>query len=109
MHAVIKTGGKQYRVQSGDELDIEKLPQEKGAEVVFGEVLALGEGDSLQIGAPTVDGAFVTASVVAHGKQKKVMVFKKKRRKGYQVKKGHRQQFTRVRIADIQVGGSHGA
>lgn len=101
MHAVIKTGGKQYRVQPGDELDIEKLPQDKGAEVVFEEILAVGDGDALQIGAPTVAGATVKANVVAHGKTKKVVVFKKKRRKGYQVKKGHRQQFTRVRITDV--------
>ena len=101
MHAVIKTGGKQYRVQAGDELDIEKLPQDKGAEVVFEEVLAVGEGDDLTIGQPVVAGASVKASVVSHGKTKKVMVFKKKRRKGYQVKKGHRQQFTRVRITDV--------
>ena len=101
MHAVIKTGGKQYRVQTGDELDIEKLPAEKGGEVVFDQILAVGEGADLKIGAPLVDGATVKANVVAHGKTKKVIVFKKKRRKGYQVKNGHRQDFTRVRITDV--------
>ena len=101
MHAVIKTGGKQYRVQPGDELDIEKLPEDKGAEVVFDQVLAVGEGADLQVGQPTVAGASVKANIVTHGKHKKVVVFKKKRRKGYQVKKGHRQQFTRVRITDV--------
>ena len=102
MHAVIKTGGKQYRVQAGDILNIEKLPgAEKGADVTFVEVLAVGAGDDLQVGAPLVDGATVKASVVATGKAKKVMVFKKKRRKGYQVKRGHRQEFTRIRITDV--------
>ena len=101
MHAVIKTGGKQYRVQPGDELDIEKLATEKGGEVVFDQVLAVGEGEDLKIGQPLVDGASVKANVVAHGKTKKVIVFKKKRRKGYQVKKGHRQNYTRVRITDV--------
>ncbi len=101
MHAVIKTGGKQYRVQTGDELDIEKLPEDKGDTVVFDQVLALGDGSDLTIGQPMIAGASVKASVVAHGQHKKVMVFKKKRRKGYQVKKGHRQQFTRVRITDV--------
>lgn len=101
MHAVIKTGGKQYRVQAGDELVIEKLPQGKGEEVVFDQILAVGDGDQIKIGQPHVEGASVKANVVTHGKQKKVIVFKKKRRKGYQVKRGHRQQFTRVRITDV--------
>ncbi len=102
MHAVIKTGGKQYRVQPGDILEIEKLPgKEKGADVTFEEVLAVGSGDDLQIGAPFVSGASVTGNVVATGKSKKVIVFKKKRRKGYQVKRGHRQEYTRVKITDV--------
>lgn len=101
MHAVIKTGGKQYRVQPGDELDVENLGAEKGAEVVFDQVLAVGAGDDLKIGLPLVDGASVKAQVVANGKSKKVIVFKKKRRKGYQVKRGHRQEFTRIRITDV--------
>jgi large subunit ribosomal protein L21 len=102
MHAVIKTGGKQYRVKPGDELTIEKLPgTEKGSEVVFDEVLAVGEGADLQIGRPTLDGATVKANVVTNGRHKKVIVFKKKRRKGYQVKRGHRQPFTRVRITEV--------
>ena len=103
MHAVIKTGGKQYRVQTGDEFDIEKLPEAKGTEIVFDQVLAIGDGADLTIGQPTVAGASVKANIVVHGQHKKVMVFKKKRRKGYQVKKGHRQQFTRVRITDVSV------
>lgn len=104
MHAVIKTGGKQYRVQPGDELEVEKLAgAEKGAEVVFDQVLAVGDGGSLQVGTPLIAGAVVKASVVANQKAKKVIVFKKKRRKGYQVKNGHRQQYTRVRITDVSV------
>jgi large subunit ribosomal protein L21 len=102
MHAVIKTGGKQYRVKPGDEIDVEKLPgAEKGSEVVFDQVLALGEGADLNVGRPTIDGASVKANVVTNGRHKKVIVFKKKRRKGYQVKRGHRQPFTRVRITEV--------
>lgn len=102
MHAVIKTGGKQYRVQPGDELNIEKLPGvEAGAQVVFDQVLAVGSGADLRIGAPLVEGATVKASALANGKAKKVLIFKKKRRKGYQIKRGHRQEYTRVRITDV--------
>lgn len=106
MHAVIKTGGKQYRVQPGDEFNIEKLSDvEQGGEVVFDHVLAVGEGDDLQIGTPVVDGASVTAKVVvAEGKDRKKIVFKKKRRKGYRRKRGHRQLFTRVRVLDVNAG-----
>ena len=101
MHAVIKTGGKQYRVQAGDELEVEKLAADKGEQVVFDQVLAVGDGDGLKVGAPTVEGATVTANVVSQHKARKVIVFKKKRRKGYQVKRGHRQQLTRVRITAV--------
>lgn len=101
MHAVIKTGGKQYRVQAGDEFDIEKLEVEKGEEVVFQEVLAVGDGEDITLGTPRVDGATVKASVVTNGRGRKVMVFKKKKRKGYSVKRGHRQPFTRVKITEI--------
>ncbi len=101
MHAVIKTGGKQYRVQAGDEFDIELLDVEKGDEVVFEDVLAVGDGDDINLGTPRVDGATVKANVVTNGRGKKIMVFKKKRRKGYAVKRGHRQPFTRVKITEI--------
>jgi large subunit ribosomal protein L21 len=101
MHAVIRTGGKQYRVKAGDELRIEKLNAEKGGEVVFGEVLALGEGESFKIGMPLVAGATVKASVIANERGKKIVIFKKRRRQGYQVKRGHRQHYTRVRILEI--------
>ncbi|QED29545.1 50S ribosomal protein L21 [Microvenator marinus] len=101
MHAVIRTGGKQYRVKAGDELKIEKLEAEKGGEVVFDQVLAVGEGESLKIGTPLVGNASVKASVIANERGKKIIIFKKKRRKGYQVKRGHRQHYTRVRILEI--------
>jgi large subunit ribosomal protein L21 len=101
MHAVIKTGGKQYRVTEGDEFNVEKLGIEKGEDVLFDHVLAVGEGESLVVGQPTVDGATVKATVVTNGRERNVIVFKKKRRKGYQVKRGHRQHFTRVRITEI--------
>ncbi|MGM0559407.1 MAG: 50S ribosomal protein L21 [Myxococcota bacterium] len=106
MHAVIKTGGKQYRVQPGDEFNIEKLADlEQGGEVTFDRVLAVGEGEELQIGKPFVDGASVTAKVlVAEGKGRKKIIFKKKRRKGYRRKRGHRQPFTRVRITEVDAG-----
>lgn len=105
MHAVIKTGGKQYRIKPGDEFNVEKLADvEVGAEVSFDEVLAVGSGADLAIGTPTVDGAKVTAEIVEHGRSKKVIVFKKKRRKKYRRKHGHRQPYTRVRITDVSVG-----
>lgn len=103
MHAVIRTGGKQYRVKAGDELNIELLPEnQKGDSIVFEEVLAVGDGEDLKVGTPLVDGASVKADVVVNGKSRKVIVFKKNRRKGYQVKRGHRQPFTRIRITEIQ-------
>lgn len=105
MHAVIKTGGKQYRVEPGDEFNIEKLPDaQDGESVVFDEVLAVGSGEDLVVGTPTVDDASVKADVVvAEGKGKKVMVFKKKRRKRYQRKRSHRQPFTRIKITDVDI------
>ena len=105
MHAVIRTGGKQYRVQPGDVLNIEKLADaEDGGTVTFDDVLAVGNGDDLVVGKPTVDGASVTADVVvADARTRKIVVFKKKRRKRYQKKRGHRQHFTRVKIKDVNV------
>jgi large subunit ribosomal protein L21 len=105
MHAVIKTGGKQYRIKPGDEFNVEKLADvEVGAEFTFDEVLAVGSGADLAIGTPIVDGAKVTAEIVEHGRSKKIIVFKKKRRKKYRRKHGHRQPYTRVRITDVSVG-----
>ena len=102
-YAVIKTGGKQYRVQRGDKIDVEKLDAEVDAELTF-DVLMVGEGDSVQIGAPLVSGATVTGEVVKHGKGDKIVVFKFKRRKNYARKQGHRQKFTDVKINDISLG-----
>ncbi len=104
MYAVIKSGGKQYRVESGAQLRIESLAADVGAAVSFDEVLLVGTGDGVKVGAPLVSGAKVKATVVAHGRGEKVKIFKMRRRKHYQKTQGHRQNFTEVRIDDI-VGG----
>jgi large subunit ribosomal protein L21 len=101
MYAVIKTGGKQYRVAAGDKLRVEKLPAEVGAEVTLEQVLALGEGESLKIGAPLVAGAAVKATVVSHGLGEKVRIFKLRRRKHYTKSQGHRQAYTEIEITGI--------
>jgi large subunit ribosomal protein L21 len=105
MHAVFKTGGKQYRVQPGDEFNVEKLGDaEVGSEITFDQVLAVGNGDDLSIGLPVVDGAAVKAQVVNHHRGRKIIIFKKKRRKKYRKKQGHRQSYTRIRITDVVAG-----
>lgn len=101
MYAVIKTGGKQYRVAAGDILRVESLPAEVGASVTMDQVLAVGAGDSLRIGNPLVSGAEVRATVMAHGRLPKVKIFKMRRRKHYAKTQGHRQNFTEVRIDTI--------
>lgn len=101
MYAVIKTGGKQYRVSSGEKLKIELLTAEVGAAVQFEQVLAIGEGDGVKFGAPFVAGATVKATIVSHGRGDKVHIFKMRRRKHYKKSQGHRQSFTEVRIDDI--------
>jgi large subunit ribosomal protein L21 len=101
MYAVIKTGGKQYRVSSGEKLRVELLDVEVGAAVQFEQVLAVGEGDAVKIGAPFVPGASVKATVLAQGRADKVHIFKMRRRKHYKKSQGHRQSFTEVRIDDI--------
>lgn len=103
MQAVIKTGGKQYRVAEGDTLRVEKLIGEAGSNIEFSEVLSVGEGDSIKIGSPTVAGATVIGQIVAHGKGKKLIVFKKKKRKGFARKHGHRQMFTSVKIQQVKL------
>jgi large subunit ribosomal protein L21 len=104
MYAVIRTGGKQYRVASGQVIKIERLDGEVGETIAFDQVLMVGnEQGEPQIGAPLVDGAQVTAEVLEQGKAPKVIVFKKKRRKNYRRKRGHRQLQTVVRIRDIAV------
>ncbi|MGI9387963.1 MAG: 50S ribosomal protein L21 [Methyloligellaceae bacterium] len=104
MYAVIKTGGKQYRVAADDVIKVEKVPGEVGETISFGEVLMVG-GDTPLIGAPLVDGASVAGEVVDQGRARKIIVFKKKRRQNYRRKKGHRQEQTTVRITDIVTGG----
>src|SRR6478752_2376468 len=101
MYAVIKTGGKQYRVQAGDLLVVEKLDGEPGSEVAFGEVLMLGEGEAVTVGAPTVDGAVVSGTLIETRKGEKVKIFKKIRRQGYRRTKGHRQVESVVRVTAI--------
>ncbi len=100
MHAIIETGGKQYRVAEGDVLFIEKLEVEAGDAIVFDKVLAI-LGDEAKIGAPTVAGATVEASAVKNGRGKKVMIFKYKPKKGYRRRQGHRQPYTKVQIGKI--------
>ena len=102
MHAIIETGGKQYKVAEGDTLFIEKLPVEAGETVTFDKVLAVLDGDKATFGAPVVDGAKVTASVVKNGKGKKIIVCKYKPKKGYRRKQGHRQPYTKVTIGKIE-------
>ena len=102
MYAVIKTGGKQYRVVADDVLVIEKIAGDAGAKVEFGEVLMVGgEGASIKIGAPLVSGAMVKAEVVEQGRGPKVIAFKKRRRKNSRRKRGHRQELTTVKITEI--------
>ena len=101
MYAVIQTGGKQYRVKSGEQLKVELLPAEVGATVSFDRVLMLGEGDGVKVGAPFLDGAAVKATVVAQGRGEKIRIFKMRRRKHYAKTQGHRQGYTEVRIDEI--------
>ena len=99
-YAVIRTGGKQYRVSQGETLRIEKLPGDVGSSITFSEVLLLG-GDSLNVGKPLVSGASVTGTIVAQDRAKKIIVFKMRRRKNYRRKNGHRQWYTEVKITGI--------
>jgi len=100
-YAVIKTGGKQYRVSAGDKLKVENLAGDVGAELVLDQVLAVGQGDTVKVGAPLVAGATVRAKVLAQGKHDKVTIFKLRRRKHYAKHQGHRQQFTEIEITGI--------
>lgn len=100
MYAIIATGGKQYKVEEGDVIKVEKLGLEAGSEVSFDQVLLVGDKD-VKVGTPTVDGASVKATVVAEGKSKKVIVYRYKRKTGYHKKNGHRQPFTQVKIEKI--------
>ena len=104
MYAIIQTGGKQYRVETGDVLDVELDASGDGDSIEFEEVLLVGEGESVSIGAPLVENARVSASLLDDVRGPKLLVFKKKRRKGYKKLAGHRQNLLRVRIGEIQDG-----
>ena len=101
MYAIIETGGKQYKVSEGDIITVEKLAVEAGSEYKFDKVLVLAKEGDIKVGAPFVEGAAVTASVIGDGKAKKVVVYKYKRKTGYHKKNGHRQQYTAVKIDKI--------
>jgi large subunit ribosomal protein L21 len=101
MYAVIKTGGKQYRVAAGEKLKIEQITADVGQEITLDQVLAMGSGTDLQIGSPLVPGASVTAMVTAQGRHDKVRIFKMRRRKHYQKRQGHRQAFTEIEIRAV--------
>ena len=101
MYAVIQTGGKQYRVKSGEQVKVEALAADVGSAVSFDQVLMMGEGDGVRVGAPFLSGAKVKGTVVAHGKGDKVRIFKMRRRKHYAKTQGHRQTYTEVRIDEI--------
>jgi large subunit ribosomal protein L21 len=102
MFAIVETGGKQFRVQEGLTVKVAKLDAEAGSELSLDKVLMAGEGEDLKIGTPYVEGAKVTCQVVDHGRDKKIIVFKKKRRKDYRKKQGHRQDFTTLKVTAIQ-------
>jgi large subunit ribosomal protein L21 len=104
MYAVIKSGGKQYRVEAGKPVRIESLAADVGTSVAFEEVLLVGSGEGVKIGAPLLSGAKVKGTVLAHGRGEKVRIFKLRRRKHYQKSQGHRQNYTEVRIDDILQG-----
>lgn len=104
MFAVIKTGGKQYRVENGTELKVERLVGEAGEAITFGDVLMLGDGETTTVGAPLVGGATVTAEIVDQVRTRKIIIFKKRRRQNSRRRNGHRQMLTVVRITDIQAG-----
>jgi large subunit ribosomal protein L21 len=100
-YAVVRTGGLQFRVSEGDLIRVPRMKSEVGEAIEMPDVLALSVGGDVKVGRPVVESAFVRAEVIAHGKSRKVIVFKKKRRKDYRVKKGHRQGFTEIRITGI--------
>ncbi len=102
MYAVVKTGGKQYKVSEGDFFKAEKLPGEVGQEVAFDQVLLVSKDGDLQVGRPRVEGAVVRGTIVEQGREKKIVVFKFKRRKGYRKKQGHRQYYTGVKVSSIE-------
>ena len=103
MYAVLKTGGKQYKVTAGEKLKIEQLPGEVGSEIVLDQILMVSDGDDTSIGTPLVDGASVSAKIISHGRGKKVKIFKLRRRKHFKKQQGHRQNYTEVEIEQIKL------
>ncbi len=101
MYAVIKTGGKQYRVVAGEKIKVEQIPADVGAEITLDQVLMVGEGETVKIGTPIIVGAKVTAKVISHGRAAKIKIFKMRRRKHYQKHQGHRQYYTEIQISGI--------
>jgi len=101
MYAVIKTGGKQYRVVAGEKLKVEQITADVGSEIVLDQVFMIAEGDNIQVGAPLVNGAKVTATIISHGRGEKIRIFKMRRRKHYQKHQGHRQNYTEIQISGI--------
>ena len=102
MYAVIKSGGKQYKVAAGEKLKIEQIPSQIGEKISLDQVLMVSQGDKVSVGSPLVNGAVVSATVLAHGRADKVKIFKMRRRKHYQKRQGHRQNFTEVMIDEIK-------
>lgn len=102
MYAIVETGGKQYRIEEGKEIKVEKLAGEPGTKVVLDKVLAIGGGAEVKVGRPFVEGAKVSCEIKDHGRARKIIVFKKKRRKDYQKKQGHRQDFTTIKVEAIE-------
>jgi large subunit ribosomal protein L21 len=101
MYAIIKTGGKQYRVSSGEKLKVERLAADVGSELQIEDVLAVGQGDDLKLGTPRVSGAMVRAKILSHGRADKVHIFKMRRRKHYDKQQGHRQNYTEIELTGI--------
>jgi large subunit ribosomal protein L21 len=101
MYAVVKTGGKQYKVAAGEKIKVEQIAADVGQELVLDQVLAIGNGADLKVGTPLVSGASVTATVLAHGRHDKVRIFKMRRRKHYQKRQGHRQAYTELQIGAV--------
>jgi large subunit ribosomal protein L21 len=101
MYAVIKTGGKQYKVAAGEKIKIEQIAADVGQEITIDQILAVGDGAGLKVGTPLVAGASVVATVVAHGRHDKVRIFKMRRRKHFQKRQGHRQNFTEIQIGAV--------
>ncbi|KAA3653577.1 MULTISPECIES: 50S ribosomal protein L21 [Denitromonas] len=101
MYAVIKTGGKQYRVSAGQKIKVEQMPADVGSEITLDQILMVGEGESVKIGTPVIEGATVKATVLSQGRHDKVKIFKMRRRKHYIKHQGHRQNYTELRIEAI--------